>query len=121
MKSALILFAHGSRDPDWALPFRSVREKVASKKPDLQVELAFLELMQPTLPSAVARLVSTGHEHITIAPLFMAQGAHVKRDLSLLLAELRERHGGIALKVLPTAGETESVMDALSTWLAANV
>jgi sirohydrochlorin cobaltochelatase len=121
MKSALILFAHGSRDPEWALPFRAVREKVSLKKPGVEVELAFLELMQPTLPYAVARLVSAGHQHITIAPLFMAQGAHLKRDLSLLIAELRERHGGIALKLLPAAGETESVMDAVSTWLAANV
>jgi hypothetical protein len=51
----------------------------------------------------------------------MAQGAHLKRDLSLLIAELRERHGGIAFKLLPAAGEAESVMDAVSTWLAANV
>jgi sirohydrochlorin cobaltochelatase len=120
MKSALILFAHGSRDPEWALPFRAVREKVASKKPDLEVELAFLEVMQPTLATTVDRLVSSGNQHITIAPLFMAQGAHLKRDLSLLIAKLRERHAGIALKLLPATGEAEIVMEAMSTWLAAN-
>jgi sirohydrochlorin cobaltochelatase len=120
MKSALILFAHGSRDPEWALPFRAVGEKVASKRPDLEVELAFLELMQPTLTATVDRLVSCGNQHITIAPLFMAQGAHLKRDLTLLVAKLRERHSGIALKLLPAAGEAEIVMDAMSTWLATN-
>jgi sirohydrochlorin cobaltochelatase len=120
VKSALILFAHGSRDPEWALPFRAVRQKVASRKPELEVELAFLELMQPTLTATVDRLVSSGNQHITIAPLFMAQGGHLKRDLSLLIAELRDRHAGIRLKLLPAAGEAEIVMDAVSAWLAAN-
>jgi sirohydrochlorin cobaltochelatase len=120
MKSALILFAHGSRDPEWALPFHALREKVASKKAEFEVELAFLELMQPTLTATVDRLVSSGNQHITIAPLFMAQGAHVKRDLSLLITELRERHAGVGLKLLPAVGEAEIVMEAVSTWLAAN-
>ena len=120
MKSALILFAHGSGDPEWALPFRAVRQKVAAEKPELEVELAFLELMQPTLMAAVDRLVSSGTQHITIAPLFMAQGAHLKRDLSLLIAHLRDRHAGIRLKLLPAVGESEVVMDAVSAWLAAN-
>jgi sirohydrochlorin cobaltochelatase len=120
MKSALILFAHGSRDPEWALPFRALREKVAAQKPEFEVELAFLELMQPTLITTVDRLVSSGNQQITIAPLFMAQGAHLKRDLSLLFAELSDRHAGIRLKLLPAAGEVEIVMDAVSAWVAAN-
>ena len=120
MKTALVLFAHGSRDPDWALPFRTVQQRVASKKPDLAVELAFLEVMEPSLPDAVDRLVSAGNQHITIAPLFMAQGAHLKRDLSKLVVELRERHVGLGLKLLPAAGEADDVIDAMSTWLAAN-
>jgi sirohydrochlorin cobaltochelatase len=120
MKSALVLFAHGSRDPDWAAPFREIQRKVAAEKPELAVELAFLELMQPSLPDAVNRLVSSGNRHITIAPLFMAQGAHLKRDLLKLIAELRGSHPGIEFRLLAAAGEAESVIDAVSTWVAAN-
>ena len=118
MKSALVLFAHGSRDPEWAAPFRAVQKQVASKKPGLAVELAFLETMQPSLPDAVDQLVSSGTERITIAPLFMAQGAHLKRDLTELMAQIRRRHRAIELKLLPAAGESHVVMDAISAWLA---
>jgi sirohydrochlorin cobaltochelatase len=120
MKTALVMFAHGSRDPDWAAPFRVVQRKVAAAKPDVEVELAFLELMQPSLPAAVDRLVEAGCTRITIAPLFMAQGAHLKRDLARLLDELRAQHGHVELALLPAAGEAEPVIEAISGWLAAN-
>ena len=43
------------------------------------MELAFLEMMQPALGDCVARLVRDGHTRITVAPLFLAQGGHLKR------------------------------------------
>ena len=119
--SALVLFAHGSRDPAWAAPFRAVQAKTAAARADLEVELAFLEIMQPTLPDAVDALVARGHESIAIAPLFMAQGAHLKRDLARIVDDLRSRHPKVALDVLPAAGEVEAVLDAMGAWLASAV
>lgn len=120
MKSALVLFAHGSRDPDWAAPFRRVQQRVAADKPALAVELAFLEMMQPSLPDAVNRLVAAGRERITIAPLFMAQGAHLKRDLAKLIADMQAHHPAIEIELLPAAGEIDAVIDAMSGWLSAS-
>ncbi|HUP96251.1 MAG TPA: CbiX/SirB N-terminal domain-containing protein [Burkholderiales bacterium] len=117
---ALILFAHGSREPEWAAPFRTLQKETAARRRDVAVELAFLELMQPTLPDAVDRLVAAGRGHITIAPLFMAQGAHLKQDLAQALRELRKRHADVQFKLLPAAGEVDAIIDATSTWLAAN-
>lgn len=114
---ALILFAHGSRDPHWAEPFRAIQGRIADKKPELAVELAFLETMRPTLPEAVERLATSGRTHFTIAPLFMAQGAHLKRDLAALLHELKARHPAIELALLPAAGEVDQVLDATAAWL----
>ena len=118
---ALILFAHGSRDPRWAEPFRVVQRKVSVRKPDVTVELAFLELMEPTLPQVVDRLASAGHSRLIIAPLFMAEGAHLRRDLGELMATLRQRHPGVTLELLPAAGEVDGVLDAISTWVAESV
>lgn len=117
--AALILFAHGSRDPEWAMPFRSVQNKIAKQRPELAVELAFLELMQPSLPAAVDRVVASGRQRVTIAPLFMAQGAHLRRDLAQIVADLERRHTTVKFKVLPAAGEVDAVIDAMSAWLAA--
>ena len=79
--TALVLFAHGSRDPQWAEPFRAIQRKLAAARPEVAVEVAFLEIMEPTLTDAVEKLAASAHTRITIAPLFMAQGAHLKRDL----------------------------------------
>ena len=121
MKTGVVLFAHGSRDPDWARPFQAIEKKVASANADKTVALAFLELMQPTLPDAIDRLVAEGCRRITVAPLFMAQGAHLKRDLANLLAAARERHRSIELTALPAAGEAAAVAEAIAGWIAGNV
>ena len=120
-RSALVLFAHGSRDPDWARPFRTIQQKVAARKPEVTVEVAFLELMSPSLVEAVDRLVAGGHDHVTIAPLFMAHGAHLKRDLTTLMTELEQRHRSVDLRLLPVTGEVDGVLDAIAAWLTSAV
>ena len=115
--SALILFAHGARDAQWSEPFRAIRQAVATARPDLTVELAFLELMQPPLGECIAQLVESGHQRITVAPLFLAQGGHLKKDLPRLLRELGARHPAAKIDVLPPIGEVTELLNAISKWL----
>ena len=117
MATALILFAHGARDPEWAVPFHKIRRNVLARNPQLAVELAFLEIMSPALAEAVATLAGAGHRAIAIAPLFMAQGGHLRHDLPQLLAELRQRHPAVTLTLLPAVGDAEPILDAISDWL----
>ena len=115
--SALVLFAHGARDPEWRLPFEKIQREITVRRPDLNVELAFLEIMQPSLPDTVAKLSGAGHTHIIVAPMFMAQGGHLKRDLRQMLDGLRERYPAITLENLPAVGDVEPVLSAISDWL----
>jgi len=112
--TALILFAHGARDPEWANPLRRVQAAIAARAPGRRVELAFLELMAPTLADCVAALAADGVTRIAVVPMFIAQGGHLKRDLPALLAELRERHPQIDLLLAPAIGEAASVIDAMA-------
>jgi len=120
MKTALVLFAHGARDAQWSEPFRAIRQAVAARRPDLTVELAFLELMQPTLGDCVAQLTRDGHTRITVAPLFLAQGGHLKKDLPRLLKELSARHVAAEITVLPPIGEVTELLNAISEWLVSS-
>ncbi|MGV3742646.1 MAG: sirohydrochlorin chelatase, partial [Burkholderiaceae bacterium] len=70
MKSALILFGHGARDPRWAQPFQRLQQLLQARLPDREVHLAFLELMSPRLPDLVADLVGRGCENVTVVPVF---------------------------------------------------
>ena len=115
--TALVLFAHGARDAQWADPFRAMRNAVAERRPDLTVELAFLEIMQPALAECVARLAGLGHQRIVIAPLFLAQGGHLKNDLPRLLQDLEKKHPTADISVLPPIGEVTELLNAISEWL----
>lgn len=120
-KSALVLFAHGARDSQWAEPFRALRKAVSARRPDLTVELAFLEIMEPALGDCVARLASAGHQHIVIAPLFLAQGAHLKKDLPRLLKDMSARYPGANFSMLRPIGEVTELLNAIAEWLVGSV
>lgn len=117
MKSALVLFAHGAREPGWAEPFSSVRDRVAASRSDLTVELAFLELMTPGLADCMDLLAAGGYERVTVAPLFLAMGGHLKHDLPRLLDGIRSRHRGLEITLLPPIGEVPALLDGIAGWL----
>ena len=116
-KQAIILFAHGARDPVWVQPFRQIQRTIRAKQPGTAVELAFLEIMEPPLDKAVAKLVASGHKRITVAPLFMAQGGHLKHDLPKILDAIRGEHPGAEITLLPAIGDVDAILDAISDWL----
>jgi sirohydrochlorin ferrochelatase len=63
------------------------------------VEAAFLELGQPDLAGAVARLATEGVRHIVVIPYFLTLGIHLERDLPALVEKLMAAHPGIEIRV----------------------
>ncbi|HIV70307.1 MAG TPA: CbiX/SirB N-terminal domain-containing protein [Candidatus Aquabacterium excrementipullorum] len=115
MSHGLLLFAHGARDPAWALPFRQARERLlAQHGADTPVALAFLEFMSPTLLEAGAQLADQGCQRVTVVPLFLGAGGHVRKDLPVLIDQLRQSHPGTAWHLAPAVGETDTVVRALA-------
>jgi sirohydrochlorin cobaltochelatase len=116
-QSGLVLFAHGARDPEWAEPFRDIARQVAASRPDLTVRLAFLEFQAPALPEAITALVAEGHREIRVAPLFMAQGGHLKKDVPVLLDGIRAAHPGLRIELLQAIGDAPELRQAIAQWL----
>ena len=115
--AALVLLAHGSRDPEWAGPFLVLRERLAQRLPGTPVELAFLEQMRPTLPEAIAGLAARGAERVTVLPLFMAQGSHLREQLPAIVARACEENPGVLVRTSSVcAGEAEPVLEAIAAW-----
>lgn len=73
----MVLFAHGARDVRWREPFERLAGKVrAARGSDAEagpVLLAFLELMEPDLPTAVGSLVADGCSVVTVVPVFLVR------------------------------------------------
>jgi sirohydrochlorin cobaltochelatase len=112
--SAIILFAHGARDPEWARPLQRLRAAILSSVPDANVRLAFLEFMTPTLADALDAVAASGAGDVDVIPVFLAQGGHVKRDVPLILQAARERHPVLRINLHEALGETQQVIDAMA-------
>lgn len=110
----LLLFAHGARDPNWALPFEAVAALVRAQRPEMPVQLAFLEFMRPALPDAGARLAAQGCTEVAVVPLFLGAGGHVRKDLPALLAGLAAAYPQVSWSLKPAIGEIESVVQAMA-------
>lgn len=114
MTTAIILFAHGARDPEWANPLRRVQAAIRQRAGSVPVELAFLEFMTPTLPECVAALAAGGAANILVMPMFIAQGGHLKRDVPEMLALLRSTYPEVQFSLSGAIGENEIVVQAMA-------
>lgn len=112
--TALILFAHGARDPAWADPMRRVRAAVLERAPAARVELAFLEFMSPDLETCATALAGEGFARIVVVPMFIAQGGHLKKDVPVLVDRLRACHPQVEFTLVPPVGEAEPVVRAMA-------
>ena len=121
MKVGVVLFAHGSRDPEWARPFEKIAKELAPRLPHATVVLAYLELMRPTLAEAVAALSAAGAKSIRIVPVFFGQGGHVREDLPRLVSELGRAHGDLELVLEKPIGEDPAVIEAIAGAIAAGI
>lgn len=112
--TAIVLFAHGSRDPLWRAPIDAVAAEIQRIEPDMAVRCGFLELMKPSLPEAVDALVRSGHRCVRVMPLFLGMGRHAREDLPQLIGQLRQTHPDLVIELLPAAGEMPELTRCLA-------
>ena len=110
----ILLFAHGSRDARWREPVEAVARRVAERDPAAQVACAYLELVEPDLPTAAAQMVQNGATSIRVVPLFLGIGKHVREDLPRLLAELRQANPKVNFTLGKAVGEEPALIDLLA-------
>ncbi|WP_341678336.1 CbiX/SirB N-terminal domain-containing protein [Niveibacterium sp. SC-1] len=114
MSDAVILFAHGARDPQWAQPLERLAAEVRASQPGVWVSPAYLEFMQPALGEAIAQAETAGATRVRVVPVFLAAGGHVKRDLPQMLAAAQAQHPGLRIELAPVLGEAEAVIAAMA-------
>jgi sirohydrochlorin cobaltochelatase len=112
-KQGIVLFAHGSREPQWAQPLERLAQAV-SQRSQAAVLPAYLEHMTPTLDDAIAALVRQGAERIRVVPIFLGMGGHLKKDLPALVSAAREKHAPTSIELEPPIGDEQSVIDAIA-------
>ncbi len=113
-RSAIVLFAHGSRDPLWHRPIQAVADAITLRAPVTPVACAFLELSTPDLQTACAGLIGQGVLTITIVPMFLGVGKHAREDLPALMAQIRLHWPAVQFRMQSAVGEDPRLIDLLA-------
>ena len=113
-KTALILFAHGSRDPKWAEPFQAIQALIRAQAPGVPVELAFLELMQPGIQECLSALAMQGVKRVSVVPIFLAAGRHLREDLPALIASSQSQFPDLEINVSAPIGDIPEFQVAIA-------
>ena len=111
---AIILFAHGSRDPLWHKPIQAVAERITQRSPNTVVRCAYLALTAPDLPHVANALVAEGATSLCVVPMFLGVGRHAREDLPELITALKAAHPSVDIACQPAVGEQSSLLDLLA-------
>lgn len=111
---AVVLFAHGSRDPLWRQPIEAVALRMVNTAPQVSVRRAYLELCAPDLHTVVHELLALGVQTITVVPMFLGVGKHAREDLPLLIQALQAQHPRMHLTLRPAIGEDPAMIELMA-------
>lgn len=119
MTTGILLFAHGSRDPNWKRPFEFILKQTEAHASG-PVGLAFLESMQPDFAQGIAHLTELGAQKIRVVPLFLATGSHLRQDLPELISQAKTQHPTLEITVATAIGEAADIQTAIARYAAGN-
>ncbi len=90
---AYLVVGHGTRQEAGQQQFRLVFAQFAQCVAPQRAELAFLELAQPDIPQAVARLAEQGATSIVTVPVLLFAAGHALQDIPRAVELAAEKHG----------------------------
>jgi len=110
---AMLVMVHGSPREEANEAVRSVVEVVRASRLFEHIEIGYLDVNQPDIPSAIDSLVATGASEIVAVPYFLHTGKHVTRDLPDVLDAASERHPSVSIRMTDYLGKSRVIADIL--------
>ena len=104
---ALLLIAHGSRKERANNEIAQLADHLESNDQTFdQIQHAFLEMAEPSIPDSIKGLVENGANEITVLPYFLAYGSHVGSDIPDIIQTMREQHPNVTFTITDHIGST---------------
>jgi sirohydrochlorin cobaltochelatase len=100
-----VLFAHGSKDNRWQLPFDELANGLKDWLGAGAVRLAYMEFIPPTLSDVAEEAARDGKRELLALPLFLAAGTHLAEDIPAQIADARAQFPQLQIELLPPIGE----------------
>jgi sirohydrochlorin ferrochelatase len=114
-KPMLLIVAHGSRRAASNDEVRALaRQLAATRHPDIgEIEVAFLELAEPSIADGLASCVGKGAREIVVFPYFLAAGTHVAADIPEEIEAFRAKNLDIRVSLTPHLGAAPTLPHAI--------
>jgi len=89
--TSLIIIAHGSRRQQSNDEVRALAEQVRKQAGAgfASVNCAYLELAEPSIPSAIDQAIAAGASELHLVPYFLSAGRHVAHDIPDIIERKR--------------------------------
>ncbi len=110
---ALLIVAHGSRDPRHAATVAALCSRLAARRPGLRVEAGFLDFCVPGVQEALARLAAEGEREVVAVPLLLTRAFHAKSDVPAVLDRARAALPGLTVRQARVLGPSTLLTAAL--------
>ncbi len=112
MRTALLLIAHGSRNPEANEDLCHVARSLEARGHPT-VEASFLELAEPGIDEGGRRCVARGGERVVLVPYFLSAGVHVRRDLTAARERLAAEFPEVAFLLAEPLGPHRLLLDVI--------
>lgn len=110
---ALVAVAHGSKDPRHRAVVMDLIAAIRAARPDLRVQVAFLDHCLPALPQVIASLAEGGVRRAVALPLLLTPAYHANVDLPRLLRRAYAAHPALTVIQAGSLGPHRLLVDAL--------
>jgi len=109
--SRLVIFAHGSADSRWRLPFEELIASLAECQGVDKVRLAYMEFAQPSLSDIAQEAARDGMLRLRLLPMFLSSGGHVAEDIPRQVAAVQMSFPQVKIELLQPIGEHPRVKE----------
>ncbi len=113
--TAVVLVAHGSRDPRAAAATRALARSVAAARPEWDVHDSYLDHSLPRPVDVLARLAASGHRRAVLVPLLLTAAYHGRVDVPAEVAAARAAGLRLDVDITDVLGPRDGHVDPLLT------
>ena len=111
MPVAALLIAHGSRRAEANADLVQLAEIVLSKEIFPIVEIAYLDVVQPDVPTGIRRCITQRATEVRMLPYFLSAGAHVVDDLEHYRSQFAAEFPDVKFTICPPLGLDPLMVD----------
>lgn len=110
--NALLLLGHGSRAPGASEAMERIAQVLRTRRSE-RIEVAHMELAEPSLADALESLHEDGFRQVVLVPYFLHHGIHLREDIPGILENVRARLPDLEIAMAPHLGYDDALVDVV--------